>query len=295
MVEKKRVALMLRVKRENAREPHGGQLDQFQLESDSESTVLDLLMEAGVLDQSLLFRHSCHHGSCGTCACIINGKERLACRTLVGELLEDDKAANPPVIEVAPLKGFRVIKDLVYDPSGMFDKIDVEWSYLTAYQHQNHHHDNHHHDHSGKKFESCIECGACISACPVIAPLQKLSVSNEVNPFQGPAPLAMLHRQLEELDRGGLSPVPRSTGPGSTHPGTSRELIQSSSGENREQSAQGALQAYSLEQRRQALIDQAARADGAAACQRHIECSRVCPQNVAPARRIQQLKNLLGI
>ncbi len=200
--------------------PEGEVFSTFNFDVSEESTILDLLMEAGLQDTGLLFRHSCHHGSCGTCACIIDGTERLACRTALS-LFEDGA-----LIEIRPLNGFPRIKDLVTDPGGMFEKIGEQWNYVRESKE------------GGVRFENCIECGACISACPV------------TGPFQGPAPLALLHRKLESLDE-------------------KSEAI------------------------RRELIDQASARDGVAACRRHIECSRVCPQNVAPARRIQQLRRVL--
>lgn len=231
---------------------HVDRVARFELTTNPDDTVLDLLMQAGVADDTLLFRHSCHHGSCGTCACIINGKERLACRTPVGELIREEPGKRPgtasvagkhsegsassedsgtPVISVAPLKGFPAIKDLVLDPSPLFGQIDPRWPVITGSLEEEP-------ERLGQKFESCIECGACISACPV------------TEPFQGPAPLALLHRRLQDLGE--------------------------------EHSDEHTF-----------LLLRGAERDGVPACQRHVECSRVCPQNVAPARRIQELRKLL--
>ena len=84
---------------------------EFSLEAEPEMTVLDSL-EAIRLQQdpTLMYRHSCHHSSCGTCACKINGRERLACITRINELEES-------TIVLAPLDGFEVSGDLVVDMS----------------------------------------------------------------------------------------------------------------------------------------------------------------------------------
>lgn len=188
-----------------------------------DETVLDLLMKAGSEDKGLVFRHSCHHGSCGTCGCMINGRERLACRASISEFSENS------VITLEPLRGFRLLKDLLVDPRPLFSPIGDAWPYLKSTPQE------------GLQFENCIECGLCMSACPV------------QERFQGPAPLALLHRRMEAIEG---SP--------------------SSASEQAE------------------LLEQAAAKDGVRACQRHVECSKVCPQQVSPARRIQDLRRQLG-
>jgi succinate dehydrogenase / fumarate reductase iron-sulfur subunit len=45
-----------------------------------------------------------------------------------------------------------------------------------------------------RRFESCIECGICLSACPTIATDDR---------FLGPAGLAAIHRSLQETDDAG--------------------------------------------------------------------------------------------
>ena len=50
----------------------------FSLHAEPEMSVLDALEKIRLeQDNTLMYRHSCHHSSCGTCACRINGKERL--------------------------------------------------------------------------------------------------------------------------------------------------------------------------------------------------------------------------
>jgi len=60
-------------------------------------------------DGTLTFRRSCAHGICGSDAVRINGRNRLACKTLVKDL-------NPRrPITIEPIKGLPVEKDLVVD------------------------------------------------------------------------------------------------------------------------------------------------------------------------------------
>ena len=60
-------------------------------------------------DGSLTFRRSCAHGVCGSDAMRINGRNRLACKTLIKDL----DITQP--IYVEPIKGLAVEKDLVVD------------------------------------------------------------------------------------------------------------------------------------------------------------------------------------
>lgn len=154
----------------------------FNLSLGPRATVLDALEELRAHhDPTLVYRHSCHHSSCGTCACRINGTERLACVTVVWDL-----DAEEVVLE--PLAGFPRVGDLVVDMGPFFEKIppglaclrESEWNReaspaegLTR----------------NERFENCIECGACVSACPV---------SQSPDGFIGPAGLAAISREIEK-------------------------------------------------------------------------------------------------
>jgi succinate dehydrogenase / fumarate reductase, iron-sulfur subunit len=153
----------------------------FFLEVDETTTVLDALERIRrTQDPTLVYRHSCHHSSCGTCACRINGPERLACTTRVGDL----KTTGWVTLE--PLNGFKRIADLAVDMTSFYRDIDPQWSYLKLSE-----------PFPGSeslpgseapvRFEECIECGACVSACPSV---------QEHGPFMGPAALAALHNEL---------------------------------------------------------------------------------------------------
>jgi len=60
------------------------------------------------LDHDLSSDFVCRAGICGACGMIINGKPKLACRTLTSEF-KDGK------IELLPLPTFKLIKDLSVD------------------------------------------------------------------------------------------------------------------------------------------------------------------------------------
>jgi succinate dehydrogenase / fumarate reductase iron-sulfur subunit len=158
------------------------QFQDFSLRIEPEMSVLDALEKIRLKqDKTLMYRHSCHHSSCGTCACRINGKERLTCMTKLAGLEGD-------VITLAPLKGFRTIGDLVVDMTGFFKDYSEKWSYLrrsealkSSIQPAGIRHFT--------RFDNCIECGCCISACPV---------THSGNPFVGPAVLAAVNSEVKK-------------------------------------------------------------------------------------------------
>ena len=81
--------------------------------------VLDLLMRIKRhQDGTLALRQSCAHGVCGSDAMRINGTERLACKTLVQDVLDEDSE----VITVEPLQNLPVQKDLMVDQEEFFNR-----------------------------------------------------------------------------------------------------------------------------------------------------------------------------
>src|SRR5690606_464220 len=65
---------------------------------------------------TVAFRRSCAHGICGSDARRINGVDRPACNELVMRLGEGDHVK----IQVEPVAGLKVIKDLVVDMEPFF-------------------------------------------------------------------------------------------------------------------------------------------------------------------------------
>jgi succinate dehydrogenase / fumarate reductase, iron-sulfur subunit len=150
---------------------------------DTDSSVLDALeMIRCQQDASLMYRHSCHHSSCGTCGMIINGQERLACVTRVSQL-----KTRPITLE--PLTGFPVMGDLAVDMTCLYEDIDGDWDYLRASEDMGHEKLP---EGIGRfeRFENCIECGCCFSVCPSTGPGR---------PFMGPAALACLATELKKF------------------------------------------------------------------------------------------------
>ncbi len=74
--------------------------------------VLDLLHHVKwYMDGTLSLRRSCAHGVCGSDAMRINGQNSLACKALVKDYVKGQTGT----IQVEPILGLRVIKDLVVD------------------------------------------------------------------------------------------------------------------------------------------------------------------------------------
>ncbi len=159
--------------------------DTFQVDVHPRMTVLDALEDIRTgQDPTLLYRHSCHHASCGTCAMRVNHRDVLTCVTNVLEL-------GTEVVTVEPLGVLPPISDLVVNmtplaenmsPAGLKSVRVSEYNpKAVAPEGVGTYH----------RFESCIECGACVSACPI---------TNTDSSFTGPAALAAMYRALLKGD-----------------------------------------------------------------------------------------------
>ena len=131
-------------------------------------------------DPSLNLRHSCFHASCGTCGLRVNGREVLGCVTFVHDL--------GPVITVEPVANIPVLADLVVDMREFYARFPDEIGITRTSEFLQEAEPAAGVDHL-VRYEDCIECGLCLSACPVAA------TSDE---YVGPAALAVAQRLLEE-------------------------------------------------------------------------------------------------
>ena len=81
------ITVTLRIRRFNPEVAAEAVWEDFQLEIDPKERVLDALHKIKWdLDGTLTFRRSCAHGICGSDAMRINGKNRLACKTLIKDI-----------------------------------------------------------------------------------------------------------------------------------------------------------------------------------------------------------------
>ena len=114
------------------------------------------------MDGSLTFRRSCAHGVCGSDAMRINGRNRLACKTLIKDL----DITQP--IYVEPIKGLNVEKDLVVDMNPFYQAYRDIKPFLIASD--NPEKERLQSAEDRERFDDttkCILCAACTTSCPV--------------------------------------------------------------------------------------------------------------------------------
>jgi succinate dehydrogenase / fumarate reductase iron-sulfur subunit len=174
------VQVTLRIKRYNPEQDVKPTFKEYQVDVEPTDRVLDALNNVKwTQDGTLTYRRSCAHGICGSDAMRINGKNRLACKVLMGELGRK--------VTIEPLIGFHVVKDLVVDMDRFFEGYKSVKPYLIAEDGP-----------TGRerlqspedrdRFEDttkCILCAACTTACPVTWTSED---------FVGPAAIVNAHR-----------------------------------------------------------------------------------------------------
>ncbi len=175
--------LTLKIKRLHKEKDPAQWIETFQVEARDGTNLLEALL--GIQDEqdgTLAFRYSCRGAVCGSCAMRVNGKDVLACRTHVEDLLE-----KPALIEPLPL--FPVIRDLIVDMSTFFDHYRKVEPYLQGkpvsskveYLLE---------EEKRKEIDvyiNCILCGICFGTCPAF---------KRNSEFLGPAMLAKAYRFL---------------------------------------------------------------------------------------------------
>lgn len=159
----------------------GPRYEEHEVPVGAATTVLEALRWIQVhRDRSLALRHSCFHASCGTCGVRVNGREGLGCVTALADM-------GTGTVTVEPMANHPVLADLVVDMTPFTERFDgphpiVRTSEVLVGG-----------EASGLddplRFEDCIECGLCLSACPVAA---------TDDTYVGPAALAFAQRLLEE-------------------------------------------------------------------------------------------------
>lgn len=137
-------------------------MQEFQLEENkvSGSMLLNALEDIRDIDPTMSYRRSCREGVCGSDGMNINGKNGLACITKLADL--------PNRVEVRPLPGFPVIRDLVVDMGLFFKQYEKVRPYLINKKPMP----------EKERLQSpadrdkldglyeCILCACCSSACP---------------------------------------------------------------------------------------------------------------------------------
>jgi len=146
--------------------------------------LLDALVRIKEQDDSLSLRRSCREGVCGSDAMNINGRNGLACITKLSDLKEP--------VELRPLPGLPVIRDLIVDMTQFFKQYYSIKPYLV----------NEDPPPEKERLQSpqereeldglyeCILCACCSTACP--------SFWWNPDKFVGPAGLLQAYRFIAD-------------------------------------------------------------------------------------------------
>ena len=155
----------------------------IELES-TDKMLLDALIRIKTVDDSLSLRRSCREGVCGSDAMNINGRNGLACITPIASLKEP--------VEIRPLPGLPIIRDLIVDMTQFFKQYHSIKPYLI----------NNEPPPETERLQSpeerneldgvyeCILCACCSTACP--------SFWWNPDKFVGPAGLLQAYRFLAD-------------------------------------------------------------------------------------------------
>lgn len=157
----------VRVQRFNPDVDEKPYFDEFQVELTRDTTILDALHEIKTTqDGSVTFRRSCRHAICGSCAMYVNGKNMLVCNTPLREEVGKDGS-----VTIQPLPYLPIIKDLVVDRSSFWEQYQrvKPWLLPPANVPEKEFRMSADEVAALNNAEKCIMCGACYSACQVVA------------------------------------------------------------------------------------------------------------------------------
>ncbi len=176
--------MKIRVYRFHPERDQTPRMQSFEVAARPGMMLREALLEIKALDESFAFRHSCGEGVCGSDSVNVNGRNCLACTTALADLQEP--------IEVRPLPGRPVIRDLIVDMSQFYDHYRAIKPYLIRTDPLPEH-EIHQTPEARAKLDGlyeCILCGCCSTACP----------SFWWNPerFHGPAALLQAWRFLAD-------------------------------------------------------------------------------------------------
>ncbi len=137
------------------------------------------------IDPTLAFRRSCGEGVCGSDGMNINGKNRLSCITSMTSLSEP--------IEVRPLPGLPVMRDLIVDMKQFYKQYERVKPYLQPSEGDAPAKERLQSPAEREKLDGlyeCILCACCTTSCP--------SFWWNPDKFVGPAGLLQAYRFLAD-------------------------------------------------------------------------------------------------
>lgn len=159
---------------------------EFELPDGKELMVLDVLEQLRLEDPSIAYRRSCREGVCGSDGMNMNGKNGLACKMPVSQIVRRDK------LVLRPLPGLPVVRDLVVDMSQFYEQYEKIDPYLI----------NDSEPPEQERLQSieereqldglyeCILCACCTTSCP--------SFWWNPDKFVGPAGLLQSYRFIAD-------------------------------------------------------------------------------------------------
>lgn len=123
-------------------------------------SVLDALKYLSSHDaDDLAFRWECGQGMCGVCTMMVNGSPALSCMVL---------AQPGSTYTCEPLAGFPIKKDLVVNLEPATENMLHVQPWLIEGGKSI---ESRTEAEASKKVRTCVECWACVSVCPVSAPV----------------------------------------------------------------------------------------------------------------------------
>lgn len=177
--------MKFRIYRYNPETDAAPSMRDYELDIDPQGKMLlDALVLLKEQDDSLSLRKSCREGVCGSDAMNINGRNGLACITPLASLKQP--------VELRPLPGLPVIRDLIVDMTQFFKQYHSIKPYLI----------NNDPPPETERLQSpvqrahlnglyeCILCGCCSTACP--------SFWWNPDKFVGPAGLLQAYRFIAD-------------------------------------------------------------------------------------------------
>lgn len=156
----------VKIKRDEANSPYW---EHFEIALDEQATLIHLLQviqrkpvnQKGEKVYPVAFESGCQKGICGACIALVNGVPTLLCQTKVGPL--------PKTVTLEPIQGFPVLRDLVVKREIIFENLTklkdspklTDFEYKTNYKLPQGIKSQ-----TGVFYDTCIQCGACLSVCP---------------------------------------------------------------------------------------------------------------------------------
>lgn len=183
----------VKIKRYNPETDQKPHFESYEVEAEPIDQVLDVLHTVKWYhDGTLTLRRSCAHGICGSDAMRINGRNALACKLLVRDVVKEGGT-----LQIEPMLGLPLIKDLIVDMEPFFEHYRSVMPFLVN--------DEPLPEDGRERLQSaevreridhgtkCILCAACTTSCP------SFWANGQ---YVGPAAIVQAHRFIfDDRDR----------------------------------------------------------------------------------------------